>query len=380
LTEILLSSLKTNQNTSFQIKTNPVIEALDRDYFDGLKRIWEMSLIFAAQVPNFKPKTHPTPPQIRAEEKTPSKAFSLTKNIHSDLEIVPSEVARLEFLGLDRNWNLRNYFGHIRVISNDPQSPRFLQCITELEKIGLTSDDYEIEKGVRGSTLPETIWSRMNSPEKYHFNADELRRMAQGQAGCYMAHYLVLKKTHDLYVKAQKKYEELKNDSTSSSENISAAANEVKRLSSVIIIEDNNGFGRVIDSRGGDQGVTLDGEGLRFRQVMKDLPEDWDMFYFMSQCGSQKINGSIARLDYGLTTKCYAVRAKMYPVLLEKLKAIEAEGVFLQPVDHEIASLHSQCKAYAPIEPLSYRFASVSEVGGKNRVGFHWQGQIEVRA
>lgn len=271
------------------------------------------------------------------------------------------ELAELDDAYMDSHWNLLQYFGHIKVLSTDTKAKRFERFAEEMEKIG--NDDYEVVLGPQGETLDPALWSRMVNWDR-QLSADDLKKRHQGQTGCYMAHYMAIKGTVDAYKNAQKELANLTPEEQSA---------KIKRLSSVLIIEDNNGFGRVT----GPHSATLQGMGRQFRLAMQDLPENWDMFYFMAMLDAKKFTDNLAQLKYGLVTKCYAINASIYDRIIEAFDIQE-----LKPVDHVIASLHATSNSYVATPPLTYRFASKSLVGGdlgRKETAQNWQSHVNLQ-
>jgi len=288
------------------------------------------------------------------------------------------DLSTLDSATLDNNWNLPKYFGQIKVISLDTKAERFQRFRQEMEKIGMSHSEYDIVPGVDGSTLDHSIWSRMVDWDK-QLSPEDKKLRYQGQAGCFMAHYNAIKEAVDAYKDAQKTLDDLKRDPHTVAETLDTVVGKVKRLSSVLIIEDNNGFGRVT----GDDSADLAGVGRQFRLAMQSLPHEWDMFYFMSMWDAKKISDNLAKLDYGIITKCYAINARMYDRVIEALEVITTAGKEIKPVDHALASLHKSSNCYVSLPPLTYRFVSKSFVGGdlgnKDAVPKNWQSNVELK-
>jgi len=273
-------------------------------------------------------------------------------------ELAGKELQELTPQEMDKNWNIQNYFGHIKVITTDTKSDRFRRCTEELKKIGLHPENYEVVRGKIGSSLKKSIWQRM-----VRWGTEELRKKdtikrLQGQAGCFMSQYKAIKDTVEQFRVATGRLNFIRGNKQTSLKDLRDATNEVRKYSSVLIIEDNTGFGRVTGKNSAD----LSMYGMLFRKTMKDLKSDWDMFYFMTMNDATVVSENIALLHYGLTTKCFAINHTMYERVLQALEIINMTDKELRPVDHEIASLHASCNAYVALPSLSYRFGSTSEV------------------
>lgn len=260
---------------------------------------------------------------------------------------------------LDRNWKLDQFFGEIKVISTDPQGVRCRRCKEELALIGLQEGCYSLFPGVEGYSLTPSLWKRAEN----WWDDEDSDKQRQGRMGCFMAHFLAIKDSAEKLEIATEYLEELYDDQTASLEAISDAEASVRRYSSVLIIEDNAGFGRVLDATH----ATREAMGRKLRLALHELPEGWDMFYFVTNadlCGpSTQVSPNLLRLNYGLLMKVYAVNSKMYPLILDQLKALMASNEKIPPVDHAIAMLHPYTRCYASLkEGLAYRFGSVSEI------------------
>jgi len=145
--------------------------------------------------------------------------------------------------------------------------------------------------------------------------------------------------------------------------------------STILILEDDNGFGFLEKPHSGPVRVNREGAAAEFRQVMRELPEDWDMVYFNSvECGSNGLQWMQAkspsysehlnRLQYGLLTNAIAIHDRAYPVILKALSKIDDPSKQFRPVDHEYALLHKELKAFTPKKPLAYQTSGQSAITG----------------
>ncbi len=296
-------------------------------------------------------------------------------------EMAKDDLASKTVQELDSNWELQKYFGHIKVISLNPLSERFQNCQNELAKVGLNPWDYEVFPGVDGSTLPTSLLLRVHDfrllslPDK------------QGRAGCIMAHYNAIKESAEKYEQAQENLKRLLQEN-GSAEEVEQAQTELKKYETGLFMEDNNAFGRL---KG--QIPDLTEEGVRFRKILSELPDDWDMFYFMTlpmrvpsvsslfskpQDPVMPFSTHLRQLNYGVVLKCYAVHAKAYRWILEHFeKYLSSLYRPVPPADHIVAELHSTMKCFAPAQALSYRYSSKSAVITDNDPTNHWQCDIE---
>lgn len=295
-------------------------------------------------------------------------------------QIAAEELKIRDDAWLDSNWSLPKYFGHIKVITMDQNGERYKLFQEEIRKIGLSESEFEVVQGIDGKTLPLSLWNRMESSDirKGECPPEHLERRKQGQMGCYMAHYQAIKATAAMYEKAKAAFETLQSRPDTSPEALAAASEALKKYSSVLIMEDNNGFGKVT----GPRSAELSTYGKKFREVMKDLPETWDMFYFKSmklpQNAIEQITPRLAKMSYGVVTKCYAIHAPMYVKVVKVLEEALAGDQKIHPVDNVIATLHPSTRCYVATPPLTYRMASESLVfggkkGAKPEDFKHWQ-------
>lgn len=279
-------------------------------------------------------------------------------------EIAEEQLYTLSPEELDQDWQLLSFFGHIKVIGKK-DSPRYPFLILHMREVGLSEGDFELSPPI--SNAPKYIWSKV--PGRICQDPQAM----QGIAGCVLAHYELIQDTHKRYQKA------LKNFHRATPKELTATKAEVDRYSSVLIIEDNNAFGQLIE------GVPyLESVGVKLRQTLSELPEDWDMFYLL--CMHSEFGGPLAkqipgcprllRATFGLTTKCFAVKCSAYEKLLQAYKKSLFHDAELLPADHIVASLHTSLNVYIAREPLAYRFACPSLVGsapGINVAENHWQ-------
>lgn len=270
---------------------------------------------------------------------------------------------------LDKDWNLGTYFGHIKIIGNKA-SPRYSQLKDEMKKIGLTEEKFELVPGVRGADLSESLWKRV--PD---WNEDmKTVRNKQGVSGCTVAHYNLIKDTNTKYKNAVTNLKQLQSENAGI-EKQNEAQKEIEKYSSVLVMEDNNAFGLLQK----DGSPVLKGLGTTFRKTMQELPENWDMFYFICMHGqwgkAETVPNAphLLKATYGCVSKCFAINHTAYDQLEKKYHdAIHGNGEFL-PVDHLLGSLHKETNTYIAKIPLAYRFASQSMVSTENKGNPPWQ-------
>lgn len=265
---------------------------------------------------------------------------------------------------MDRQWNLKNFFGTIQVINLDRDVARMAAVQEHLGEVGLEEGDFDRFKGCYGrEELSCDIWNRIDSNYKHHDTSTEEGRRAldsqhMGQAGCYMSHYNVIKQASENYDLAIAELVALKKQDNATAEEIEAAEQQVVKYSSVLILEDDNEFGMILPEDVTVAGwntqvyadtLTHEGVGKIFYQGMRDLPEDWDMLYFMAQSYRPPLPTASPHLKKLREASClnaYAVSAKMYRKLLARLGKIEHGTGPILPIDEEIAILHKTTGSY----------------------------------
>ncbi|MCE5318696.1 MAG: hypothetical protein LLG04_15195, partial [Parachlamydia sp.] len=145
---------------------------------------------------------------------------------------------------------------------------------------------------------------------------------------------------------------------------IQACAARARKYSSVLIMEDDNGFGFV--NRQNYKTATTAGLGRLLREAMTELPEDWDMLYFMVQSHqSLPYTHHLRQLTWGTLMNAYVVSYRMYDAIIDHLKRIEDPKVTeLKPVDVEVAMLHQGHQCYAIKPAIAYQCEGTSQIVG----------------
>ncbi len=285
--------------------------------------------------------------------------------------IANQHLSTMDAATLDRDWKLNEFFGHIKVLGGKTSS-RYGQLVEEMQKIGLSEDDFIAVPGVEGADLPKKLWSKV--PDW----AAKSERGKQGVAGCTIAHYNLILDTKTKYDEALNNYNALILRDLVTIEELTFAQQEVKKYSSVLILENNAAFGSLQNGN-----PELKGVGTQFRQTIKQLPNDWDMFYFMCLHGdwgsAKQVEGAprLLRATYGVVNKCFAINHTAYDAVVKTYEAAikksnSGSSVF-EPCDHLVAQLHKNINAYIAKDPLAYRFASNSMVSDGGDFQDDWQ-------
>lgn len=287
--------------------------------------------------------------------------------------IFPSEAAKakkdLETLSpeqMDADWKLNEYFGSVVTI-NLPRCPERLVSITEkFREIGCKQ--FDIFKGIDGRVeVPEWIWQKFYlnwggldlSTEEGKAQYDTQRK---GEAGCYLSHYNVIKGIKENFDKALKSY--LKAVVEKNEDTKKTAYKDLLKYRSVLIVEDDTGFGLMNDDR---MAASIKDAGKAFYHAMSEIPDEWDMFYFMTYCRSITPNETytphLAKVNAGFSAIAYAVNHLMYDSLLQTLSAIEdPKNESMLPIDSVYAEIHQKHRCYAVIPSIAYQKIGVSEI------------------
>lgn len=279
---------------------------------------------------------------------------------------------------LDQDWQLNTLFGTI-VIINMEDRPDRLKFVTEnLKKVG--AKDFEIFKAVNGrKDVPEALWKKMGMNwAQLDLTTEEGRkqfeRQRQGETGCYISHYRIIKLMKERFAKAQ---QDLKTADEKQDPALKKAAFEaLLKNRSVMILEDDNGFGIVAPDH---LSATLNKTGTLFREALKEMPKEWDLFYFMTYAHpsrkNQPFSPHLAKVMGGYTANAYVINYTMYERLEKELgKLFLNETVNVEPVDNVLANAHSSCNCFAISPSIAYQASGESIINGtKNSYLFQLQ-------
>ncbi|MBA2727527.1 MAG: glycosyltransferase family 25 protein, partial [Parachlamydiaceae bacterium] len=223
-----------------------------------------------------------TIPQIVHERIVESKGIVYQYSWNTPLHIIAdSQLKTLENREINNNWHLGDFFGTIAVINLPTAKERLERITQELHQIGTKS--FKVFKAIDGrNDLDQAIWNKMyHNRERINTSTEEgllaLEFVHKGEAGCYMSHYTLIKQVKEAFDSAMNNLELAKINSDFSA--IRQAEKELRQFSRVLVLEDDAGFGiiRGLKSKGSKKDV-----GRLFRKALKELPENWDMLYFIA--------------------------------------------------------------------------------------------------
>ena len=116
-------------------------------------------------------------------------------------------------------------------------------------------------------------------------------------------------------------------------------------LKSILIMEDDVVFGPEFEH--------LD-------DYMKDVPENWDMFYLGANHTygqrPEHIAGYVHKLNFSVTTHCFAIRDTMYDVILDKLNSKDV------PIDLSYAQIHKEHNVYGFLPNIAKQREGFSDI------------------
>lgn len=281
--------------------------------------------------------------------------------------IATRHLAAMSNAELDEDWKLNEFFGSVIVI-NLPQAHERLKTITqELHNIGA---EFELFHAIDGrQELNPSIWKKIvENRDNYDLYTPEGRlaqqRSRQGAAGCYMSHYRLIQQLKNGRDNALRMLQQAldANDTLA----IMLAHSEVRKYSRVLILEDDCGFG-IVNQDG--KSATLIGVGLKWRQTLQTLPDDWDMLYLMAHATepTETTSTHLRKLKRSAHTVAYAINYTMYEPLLAHLKKIENPNVKkVDPVDHAISSIHHLHKIYAVYPSIAFQQSGQSYISARS--------------
>lgn len=273
---------------------------------------------------------------------------------------------------MDADWKLNEFFGSIFVI-NLPQAQQRLEIMNKsLKTIGV--EDFEVLAATDGrKDVAKHLWEKMNRNwAKIDLSTKEgqaaFDSQRQGETGCYLSHLRVIetvKERFDCAMQDLKNAEE-KDDFLSATQ----ALERAKKYSSVVILEDDNGFGIVSEDK---LSVTLSTVGVLFRQAMLELPSDWDAFYFMawSKQPEDPFSSHLVKLNRAICLNAYAIHHSMYERIIQQLRKIDDPEIdHIDPVDSELALLQKTNRFYAINPSIAYQREGLSSITSKTRECF----------
>lgn len=266
---------------------------------------------------------------------------------------------------LDADWKLNEFFGTIAIINLPKDTERLSRTIGELQHIGVYT--YEIFPAIDGrSEVSPHIWQKFvdNPRTTFDINTPEGKlafdRLRQGIAGCYLSHYYLIQQAKAAFDSALMQLEIAAANRDPLA--IDLAKDLVRKYSSILILEDDNGFG-IVDSKGASS--SKKGVGRLLRQALIEMPDGWDMFYFMCAAHEKTKSTSkhLRRLKRSVFQNAYVINHTMYEPLIKALKQIEDPLIrTMKPVDKAISFIHHQHKVFAIYPSIAFQYNGISNI------------------
>lgn len=279
--------------------------------------------------------------------------------------VAAQQLATMSDEEMNKDLALNSFFGSVYVIHLPKAEERLKRLLENFQEIGLK--DFVLFPACDGRELPREISSKMFSL----WAARDLKTMEgirafenqqKGEAGCFMSHFQVIQEVKAKFEKALLAYEKaVALGDTAASE----LAKEVKRYSSVLILEDDNAFGFLSEDK---MTATLKGCGLLLRLALMEMPKQWHMLYFMAQSHfrSQFIGRFLRRIYGTKGANAYAVHYSLYATLAEHLGAIvDPSSKVIYPLDHQLSQLHPDALCLAITPSIAYQTPGYSSIHSK---------------
>lgn len=325
------------------------------------------------------------PPQEKLPEVQIEQHYTIEKSLEATDQlrfsfptlssIAASHLTTMDEAELDKDWRLDELFETI-ILINLPQATERLENATkQLNNIGVYN--FEVFRAIDGrKEVGKEIWSKFHSnrdainPSKPEGKAN-LDLLHQAEAGCYLSHYKVVEKVKNAFDAAVQKMNDAKQ--SQDQEAWKDAYSEAQKFSRVLILEDDCNFGRILEEE-----VVTQGSGVFLRKNLRELPNDWQMLYFVAGVlePTDKVTKHIYKIYNSWSCLGYAVNYTMYVPLLNHLKRIEDPAVKkILPVDNEISSVHYKFNVYAMYPSLIYQGIGKSQISPIKGNKKYWQGQ-----
>ncbi len=281
-------------------------------------------------------------------------------------KIATGHLSTMSDEALDEDWRLNDFFGTIMVI-NLPRSKERLTQITQ-ELYGINTHTFNVFPAIDGrKELPPSIWQKIQqNRERYDIKTVEgrasLDRLHQGEAGCYMSHYMIIRKMKEAFDHALVDFKAA--TEKGDEETIKIANEKLRKYSSVLILEDDVCFGIV--ERNGN--ISKNGTGRILREALLALPDDWGILYFVVRPTQRtsEVSPHLRKIKKSFCLMAYAISHRMYEPLINVLEKIEDPNVTsVFAVDNEIGAIQSKHEVYAINPSIAFgQEGGASEITG----------------
>lgn len=277
--------------------------------------------------------------------------------------IAASQLMHMSANELDNDWTLYEFFGSIYIINLPEETERLERTRKALEQVSVK--DFVVFPAIRGSQQEERVWKQMNTNwSGYNLSTIEgqeaFDKQSQAETGCYLSHLKVLEIVRNHFKEAKKLLKSAKQNKDR--KKIKEAKKLVRKYSSVLIIEDDNSFGIVNPDL---VSASLSGVGTLFRKAMKELPNNWEMLYFMAWpiSPSHYFSKRLVRNRQCVYLNAYAVNHLMYNTLINHLSKIyHPDNTHISPVDFEISLLQEFHRTFSVTPSIAYQVEGLSSI------------------
>lgn len=284
--------------------------------------------------------------------------------------VAAKQLETLSSKQLDADWNFEEFFGTIFVINLPQEKERRERIEATLRALGVK--EFEVFLAINGrKEVSESLWKKMyrnwaNIDLSKPKGQKKFERQRKGETGCYLSHLGVIKKVKERFEAAKKEMSELLLTG-GTPEAIEEAYKKLRKSSSVLILEDDNGFGIVSDDR---FTASVKGVGRLFRKAMLELPQSWDMLYFMamSREPEEPFSPHLVKLNRAILNNAYAVHYTFYNDAVAKLEQIYDSNVDrVETLDGALGELHRNSRSYAVTPSIAYQTDGTSSIVGITR-------------
>lgn len=282
--------------------------------------------------------------------------------------IAAYQLKNMSVAELDEDWTLYEFFGSIYVINLPKEKERLKHSRMALKQVSVK--DFVVFPAIKGSEqVEERVWKQMDANwSGYDLTTVEGQKAfdkhRQAETGCYLSHLKVLEIVKDRFEQAKELLKSAKKKSDE--KGIKKAENRLRKYSSVLIIEDDNQFGIVNPDL---VSASLSGVGTLFREAMKELPQNWEMLYFMAHPIRQgeRFSNHLVRNRQCIYLNAYAVNYLMYDTLINYLSKIyNPNNTHLDPVDFAISLIQDSHQTFSVIPSIAFQAEGLSSITSNN--------------
>lgn len=309
------------------------------------------------------------------ENKYRSTVHALPKSLKIDHSKIATDLLTTEATTPGQNLHLDKIFGHRYLISLEKCADKRATFFQRMQEIGLSQDKFELVNATYGKHVYSVEERKRMKDNSFGLDPttkegqEELDKQHAGQMGVWKSHERVIRDAKEHYDAAMQAYKAAEARGFTSADEKRRLEANVKEYSSIVIFEDDAGFGFLNPDK---KSYNINNIKQEMWQCLKELPEKWDMFNFCPmrlkpQWEQIPEYQHIHRANYSVSISTIAINASMYDVLLKKLDKINQPGVDLIAVDHIHGLLNRETFSFEPKKrPLAFQAEGVSDISGKD--------------